>query len=748
MTALDAAAEVLRKEGTSLHFNKITDLMIDLGLWATTGKTPRSTVNSVIATEIIRKGSQSRFVRIRPGVYDLKERSLIVRSAESNDTAPAAPNRKLSFTDAAEQVLRQNDGQQPLHYEEITRRMMGLGLVETKGETPADTLRARISDEIRRRQKSNQPQRFVRLEEGLIGLANTEPDVVRQGIDEESRGTGGEPEPLQSSHRNRVSMTALDAAEMVLREAGTPLDTKSITDRILELGLWKTKGKTPEATVGARICSDLGKKDGQSRFRRVSPGVYGLNEGSSRTKPPIQNAPTQDTAEQSLSLTDAAERVLLAHDSKEPLHYQEIARRALKLGVVATKAEVPAASLNSAISSDIKRRQRAGREQRFVRLGGGLIGLAITDRKPRDNGSRAADGEVAPERPTLRNGIPMTALDAAVEVLCKAAKPLHVKSITDRILESGLWETHGKTPWWTVDARIGSEIATKGERSRFRRVKPAVYALSTVSSPSTPPQASVPTPEPRKEPLSYLDAAERILRMNDGQEPLHYREIARRIVDLALCETKAGTPAHALNVRITDEIRKREKANQPRRFVRLGHGLVGLANAEPEGVRKAIDAENRKVRDRLLDFLSSMDPIEFEHLVGELFSAMGAESVAVTRRSRDGGLDVRGTVLVGGAIPVRIAAHVKRWKHNVRSLVVDELRGSLGLHDIGLVVTTGRFSTGAREAAQIEDRKPVTLIDGDALVNLMVEYEIWVKRQQPGLLTLATPSRDRTKGSS
>lgn len=543
-------------------------------------------------------------------------------------------------------------------------------------------------------------------------------------------------------------MTALDAAEKVLRDAGTPLDIESITDRILELGLWKTNSKMPESTVGARICSDLGKKDGQSRFRRVSPGVYGLNEGSSPTKSSIQNALTPDTTEESLSLADAAERVLLAYDSNEPLHYQEIARRVLKLGVVATKAEVPAASLNSSISSDIKRRQRAGREQRFVRLGGGLIGLAITDRKPRDNRSRAADGEVAPERPTPRNGIPMTALDAAVEVLCKAAKPLHVKSITNRILESGLWETKGKTPWWSVNARIISEIATKGERSRFRRVKPAVYTLSAVSSPSTPPQASVPTPEPRKEPLSYLDAAERILRMNDGQQPLHYREIARRIVDLALCETKAGTPTHTLNVRITDEIRKQEKANQPRRFVRLGHGLVGLAEAEPEGVRKAIDIENRRVRDRLLDFLASTDPIEFEHLVGELFNAMGSESVAVTRRSRDGGVDVRGTLLVGGAIPVQIAAHVKRWKHNVRSLVVDELRGSLGLHDIGLVVTTGRFSTGAREAAQIEDRKPITLIDGDDLVNLMVEYEIWVKRQQHGLLTLATPSRDRTKGSS
>ena len=220
------------------------------------------------------------------------------------------------------------------------------------------------------------------------------------------------------------------------------------------------------------------------------------------------------------------------------------------------------------------------------------------------------------------------------------------------------------------------------------------------------------------------------------------------MLDLKLVETRAVTPAYTLNAAISDEIRRRTEANRPQRFVRLGHGLIGLADAEPVGVRRAIDAENRRVRDALLDFLRSTDPVEFEHLVGELINAMGAESVEVTQRSGDGGVDVRGTLLAGGAIPIKIAAKVKRWSDNVGRSVVNELRGSLQSDETGLIVTTGGFTSSAKETAHDEGLKAITLIDSNKLVELMVEHEIWVNRQQHDLLTLATPSPDRTKGSA
>jgi hypothetical protein len=45
----------------------------------------------------------------------------------------------------------------------------------------------------------------------------------------------------------------LDAVESVLATAGTPLSNPEIADRILKTGLWRTTGKTPQATSGYAV---------------------------------------------------------------------------------------------------------------------------------------------------------------------------------------------------------------------------------------------------------------------------------------------------------------------------------------------------------------------------------------------------------------------------------------------------------------------------------------------------------------
>ena len=72
-------------------------------------------------------------------------------------------------------------------------------------------------------------------------------------------------------------MTSLEAALQVLREAEEPLNSQEITKRILEKGLWQTKGKTPAATVNARIAVEIKQRGSFARFRRVSPNVYTIN---------------------------------------------------------------------------------------------------------------------------------------------------------------------------------------------------------------------------------------------------------------------------------------------------------------------------------------------------------------------------------------------------------------------------------------------------------------------------------------
>jgi len=71
-------------------------------------------------------------------------------------------------------------------------------------------------------------------------------------------------------------MSGLDAAAKVLAEAGGPLGCKQMVERMLAKGLWKTKGKTPAATIYAAIIREIGKRGSDSRFRKVDRGRFEL----------------------------------------------------------------------------------------------------------------------------------------------------------------------------------------------------------------------------------------------------------------------------------------------------------------------------------------------------------------------------------------------------------------------------------------------------------------------------------------
>lgn len=152
---------------------------------------------------------------------------------------------------------------------------------------------------------------------------------------------------------------------------------------------------------------------------------------------------------------------------------------------------------------------------------------------------------------------------------------------------------------------------------------------------------------------------------------------------------------------------------------------------------KAIADHNEKVRHELRQRLLKMDPTEFEELIGHLLVALGFDGVEVTKRSGDGGIDVRGVLIAPGSIRIRLAVQVKRWQNNVHSPTVQQVRGSLGAHEQGLIITTSSFSPGAREEAARPDATPVALIDGEQLVGLLVEQGIGVIRSDFAALRLA-----------
>lgn len=190
--------------------------------------------------------------------------------------------------------------------------------------------------------------------------------------------------------------------------------------------------------------------------------------------------------------------------------------------------------------------------------------------------------------------------------------------------------------------------------------------------------------------MGLADIAEQVLRAAEGG-PLHYREITQRAVSAGLMAPGGTTPWTSLNASINVENRRREARGELLRFVPAGRGYYRLRTGTSE-VERAIEKWNDRVKHELLEQLREIDPGTFEDLIGELLERIGFEDIEVTKRSGDGGIDVRGVLTVGGVTRVKTAIQAKRWSKNVPDKVVRELRGSIGPQEQGLVITTSGFT--------------------------------------------------------
>ena len=108
-------------------------------------------------------------------------------------------------------------------------------------------------------------------------------------------------------------MNVQDAAIQILKDAGKPLHAKEIAERIMEAGLWSSDGKTPEATVSARLYSDIKKHGGQSTFVKVAPQTFFLRDTQivavcDAKEPEPRNVNLSDNSKETYSFLDTAEK--------------------------------------------------------------------------------------------------------------------------------------------------------------------------------------------------------------------------------------------------------------------------------------------------------------------------------------------------------------------------------------------------------------------------------------------------------
>ncbi|MDQ3024287.1 MAG: restriction endonuclease [bacterium] len=156
-------------------------------------------------------------------------------------------------------------------------------------------------------------------------------------------------------------------------------------------------------------------------------------------------------------------------------------------------------------------------------------------------------------------------------------------------------------------------------------------------------------------------------------------------------------------------------------------GIPGTPTWSSDSLKAQVEQNNSGLRDRLLARLEHMDPGKLASCLGTVLARLGygADSPPKTV---DGELEFNGTLTVGGAIANRLAVHVRR--HGGAQLGVDAvraLRGCLELEEQGLLVTTGDFSDAARAEATAAGRRQISLMNGQQIAKLMLDFEIGVE---------------------
>jgi restriction system protein len=131
---------------------------------------------------------------------------------------------------------------------------------------------------------------------------------------------------------------------------------------------------------------------------------------------------------------------------------------------------------------------------------------------------------------------------------------------------------------------------------------------------------------------------------------------------------------------------------------------------------------------RIVSHLYSLEPEEFEFFCRRFLERYGFEDMQVTKRGRDGGIDVYGTLEVGIS-NLHVAAQCKRYKTSskISRPDIDQFRGAIqGEYQQGIYITTSSFTKDAQDSAFKRGCVPIVLIDGETLAEIMIDRGIGV----------------------
>lgn len=186
---------------------------------------------------------------------------------------------------------------------------------------------------------------------------------------------------------------------------------------------------------------------------------------------------------------------------------------------------------------------------------------------------------------------------------------------------------------------------------------------------------------------------------------------------------------HRREVRWAEKPLRRQEFSYPfQQTMKASKTVFSVRHAEEFLVK--IGAKNPEVMTMkdphtvVLERILTLSDKEFQDLCKALLEALGFEETKVTGQTGDRGVDVMGEFSTANLIKVKLFVQAKRWDvgYRVNASVITDLRGAIPMDGQGAVITTANFASNAYEEADRTGFQYISLINGDNLVDLLIEH--------------------------
>jgi restriction system protein len=450
----------------------------------------------------------------------------------------------------------------------------------------------------------------------------------------------------------------------------------------------------------------------------------------------------------------------------KPLHYREITQRAMGRGLIQTDGKTPEATLNAILAVDIKQK---GEVSQFVRVKPGVFGLrtwGLEQAIPVLKSTSATDED-------QRVRIPHFPIYSEVRLVLPIWNGRLRSQITGlRSTIVALWGSpQAPVDWTDPDVWIAQRLQ-EGDRKLAEaiwkktggKVNPrhvyghwllaCNYGLleENASGQMLLTERGFVTHE-QEDAVALIDEGEGLLKIltivaekgtgRRGDFVPEWTDYLQRYSRFGTDSTIKDTLGRRLQNLLERELLS--KTGTTYSITDAGLSYLNLTGGsedadstnELQQILSLVKKQSVSIRASIRELLEAMDPIAFEYLVKQLLEAMNYQNVTVTAPSNDKGIDVKADIEMG-ITSVREVVQAKRHKGNIQRPVLDALRGSLHRFDAvrGTIITTGDFSKGTTAAAVERGAAPITLINGEKLIDLLIEHKIGVRTRSVEILEL------------